>query len=165
MRSVNAGGKRPGAGRKPKYTNSPVETRAINLPPEAWNILDGKRGRLSESEWLYSQIINADYLYQPYYTERPTWGLITPAMRSLHDHRLHVFGQSGIYNEHRMSVWHYAEDGVKNEEMGALLLSHHRTTAKLWLRPELVPLIRHGGEGHSLLEMRLDYPQEVSSKP
>lgn len=53
------GGKRPGAGRKRKY-DEPVETRAINLPPQAWAMLDAQRGTLTESEWVMAQILKGD---------------------------------------------------------------------------------------------------------
>ncbi len=53
------GGKREGAGRKLAH-ESKVITSSISLPPEAWDRLDARRGRLSRSGWVFGQVLKGD---------------------------------------------------------------------------------------------------------
>lgn len=52
------GGKREGAGRKPRYEEA-VVSRSITLPPRAWSKLD-ELANGSASEWVLKQIMHAD---------------------------------------------------------------------------------------------------------
>lgn len=58
------GGKRiagPGKslGRPRKYDEA-VETRAVNLPPNAWELIDRLRGESTLSEWVFGEALHAD---------------------------------------------------------------------------------------------------------
>ena len=53
------GGARKGAGRKPVH-GAAVVSRSINLPPEAWAMLDAQRGERSRSEEVMRKILRDD---------------------------------------------------------------------------------------------------------
>jgi len=54
---VSRGGKRPGAGRKPR--KDAVVTSSISMRPEEWRKLDGLRGERSRSEWVRQKVQEA----------------------------------------------------------------------------------------------------------
>jgi hypothetical protein len=54
---VSRGGKRPGAGRKPR--KDAVVTSSISMRPEEWRKLDAVRVPLSRSEWLRRRVQEA----------------------------------------------------------------------------------------------------------
>jgi hypothetical protein len=54
---VSRGGRRDGAGRKPR--KDAVVTSSISMRPEEWRALDVLRGDLSRSEWLRKKVADA----------------------------------------------------------------------------------------------------------
>lgn len=54
---MSAGGKRPGAGRKPGTgTGRKTVTASISMAPEVWHKADTLRGPQSRSAWIASKI-------------------------------------------------------------------------------------------------------------